>query len=463
MSSFLNPMAVGSVLAQIESAYTQLGMPQAGSEMAWRAVLPSVAIDYGVEYKAESDLLTPNATPELHRLVNDFKNLTRGKRAAFQEEAIGAIHAEWQRAGGRFLLFSDATLDVYLSAMRNGEQLVEGGMEMYGDYGGLDPSILNKGLGTFSGGRGQIQLLSALAVVTGKHNWNLQRLPQFLKTAGGKPKELGWKYLLIDWRRGYIILQDQTAFQNGLEGYKLFAEKYADGDMKKAYQIASALLDKAQFKALGWGKQIHLKVSEVDRITKILLDGLKEGSLKERKGYRKFATDHADGDMLKAYKLASALLDSAQFKALGWGKGIHLKVSEVDRIINILLNGLKDGSLIGRKGYRKFATDHADGDMLKAHLLASALLDKAQFKALGWGKQIHLKVSEVDVEKNRLLQGLADESYVATDGWLKYFKTSKVSPQSSWSNASALLEERFAELGWPSEREAVKMVSKKAA
>src|SRR3989338_4284168 len=100
--------------------------------------------------------------------------------------------------------------------------------------------------------------------------------------------------------------------------------------------------------------------------------------------------------MQKAYLLASALLSQRDFAQLGWKKQIHLKVSEMDRYMQMLRNGIADGSLKGIQGCRKFAIDYADGDMQKAYLLASALLSKKDFARLEWGKQILLKVSEVD-------------------------------------------------------------------
>ncbi len=248
-------------------------MAQAGSEMAWRAVLPPLVKDYAVEYQAEQDLLGPSATPEMHILVGNFKKLVRGKRDLFQEEAITAMHATWQKAGGRFISFPDATLDVHLSALRNSENLVEGGMMVSGDYGSIDPSLLNQGLSPFKGGAGQILLLSALAVTT----------------------------------------------------------------------------------------------------------------------------------------------------------------------------------------------DHANGDMQKAYIIASALLSKTDFKKLEWGKAIYLKVNEVDREKEKLRNGLADGTYKEETGWLRYVATVFVSPQSAWQNASVLLGETFAQLGWPTNQEAVRLARKKAA
>lgn len=58
-------------------------------------------------------------------------------------------------------------------------------------------------------------------------------MPTVLRDAGGDPKSLGWKYMSIDWRRGYVILSDSAAFQPGIEGYKRFSLRFADRDMKK--------------------------------------------------------------------------------------------------------------------------------------------------------------------------------------------------------------------------------------
>ena len=247
----------------------------------------------------------------------------------------------------------------------------------------------------------------------------------------------------------------------GIQGYRKFATDYADGDMQKAYLLASALLSQRDFAQLGWKKQIHLKVSEMDRYMQMLRNGIADGSLKGIQGCRKFAIDYADGDMQKAYLLTSALLSKGDFAQLGWGNQIPLKVSDVDRYTKALQTGIADGSLKGIQGYRKFATDYADGDMQKAHRLASALLSKQDFAQLGWEKGIKLKVFEVDQVMEELEKGLADGSLKGPEGWRQYAKKSGLNPQAVWSNASALLGNRFKDLEWPAQRQAVAMVRTK--
>ena len=177
-----------SVYERLQEAYGRLGKPAEADTMMQRACLPPVASDYAVE-------------TEVAETVREFKQLVRGKRFAYQEEEITRLHREWVEHGGRFLGFPDATLDVHLQAMLQGDRLVAGGTAVVSErFGTIDPGSLNGGLGNFRGGVGELRLMGALAVATGKYDWNLDQLPTTLKSVGGDPRVVMWKNMHVDWR-----------------------------------------------------------------------------------------------------------------------------------------------------------------------------------------------------------------------------------------------------------------------
>ncbi len=232
---------------------------------------------------------------------------------------MGRLHTNWVRSGGKSKLLEDQPLGDWLAAMVRGDPLVEGGTSMVSPFfGDIDPSRLNLGLSAFSGGIGQIQFLAALAVVTGRFDILLKKMPATLKAVGGDVRQSGWKQLPIDWRRGNVILRGgKGVFQTGLESYKQFSREYADGDMLKAYKLASALLTKQEFQGLGWGKQILLKVSEVEKCESTLREGLEKGNWKGREGWLAYFRKTEKTNPQSVWVTASALLGTS-FSQLEW-------------------------------------------------------------------------------------------------------------------------------------------------
>ena len=109
------------------------------------------------------------------------------------------------------------------------------------------------------------------------------------------------------------------------------------GDMHKAFQNVSAILDKGKFKELGWQKFQGL-VSEFSALKDKTLD--QNGNL----------------SMSKTSVNVSADLDKGKFKELGW-QAFQGSVSE--------FSTLREEHL-GIEGYALFAEKHFDGDMHKA-------------------------------------------------------------------------------------------------
>lgn len=362
----LGPSRVPAFFGVITAQYTASGRGELGDSLLRRVQVPRLITDYGIVEDLRADMAQVDGF-HLSRAFSDFERYVRSRRHGLVSEHVGRLHHIWQDSGGRFLLDPEARLVDVLAAKNRDSRLVEGGSQVESEFFGvIDPSLLNENLsGHFAEGPGQVQFMSALAVVTGRHDVNLSKLPKEARLAGHDVKRLGWKRLPIDWRRARTILADDTAFQPGFEGYKLFTRRYGDGDMLKAFVIASALLgeDFAQF---GWGNQIQLKVSEVEEVkaelTKALAD--KGSDLRGLAGYKRFALrSFCKRDMHKAFMIASALLGK-DFERLDWGHQIHLKVSEVDEVNSYLE---QDVSMVrGENGLIKF--------MKKFHLQPFAAL-----------------------------------------------------------------------------------------
>ena len=206
-------------------------------------------------------------------------------------------------------------------------------------------------------------------------------------------KSLGWqefhgsvkefheiRKLLLD-ERGRIKEEYQ-----GREGYARFAEEHYAGDMLKAFQNASSVLSKVVLKRSDW-QAFKGSVEEFKSLSGLILD--EEGRIKEEyqgmKGYARFAKEHYDGDMLKAFQNVSSVLSKAVFKKTGWQEFLG-SVEEFYKIREWLADeraGIKE-EYQGMKGYAHFATKHYGGDMFRAFLNASSVLSKEDFKKLGW-------------------------------------------------------------------------------
>src|SRR4030042_1162555 len=111
--------------------------------------------------------------------------------------------------------------------------------------------------------------------------------------------------------------------------------------------------------------------------------------------------DAAEGDMLKAYILASAIKGKLWIQQHKWGKQLPCKASDIQSIENKLTD-----NLYGINGYTTFAMDAAEGDMLKAYQLASAIKGKLWIQQQKWGKQLPCKASDIPSIENKLTDNL---------------------------------------------------------
>ena len=174
----------------------------------------------------------------------------------------------------------------------------------------------------------------------------------------------------------------------GMEGYAQFADAFYNGDMKKAYLNLSAVLDKKAKQELYW-KGFRGTTTEFKSLRDKILDS--EGNIKTKflgmEGYAQFADAFYNGDMSKTYRNLSAILDKIQKQKLNWQKFQgsttefrSLRSKILDSKGNIKIN------FLGMSGCARFADKHYDGDMAKAYINISAVLDKTQKQKLNWQK-----------------------------------------------------------------------------
>ena len=235
----------------------------------------------------------------------------------------------------------------------------------------------------------------------------------------------------------------------GSDGYVLFAEKYFEGDMKKAYLNVSAVLGGGSrlMKQLDW-QGYQGQVSDFNKLREKILN--EDGSVREEykgsDGYALFAEKYFEGDMLKAYPNVSAVLggSSRLMKQLDW-QSYHGQVSDFNKLREKILN--EDGSIReeykGSDGYVKFAEEYFEGDMLKAYKNVSAVLGGGSrlMKQLDW-QAYHGQASGFNELREKILNedGSIREEYKGSDGYAsfakKYFEGNM---QKAYQNVSSVL------------------------
>ena len=212
-------------------------------------------------------------------------------------------------------------------------------------------------------------------------------------------------------------------------------------------------LDDEVFTKLGW-QQFQGSASEFQELIGKILNV--DGSLKEKyfgkQGYLKFAEDHYDGAMQKAFINVSAVLDDEVFVKLSW-QGFHGSASEFQELIGKILN--VDGSLkeeyFRQPGYFKFSEDHYGGAMQKAFQNVSSVLDDEVFVKLGW-QAFHGSVKEFQDLIGKILNadGSLKEEYFGQPGYFKFAKDHYGGAmQKAFQNVSSVLDDEvFSRLGW---------------
>ena len=260
-------------------------------------------------------------------------------------------------------------------------------------------------------------------------------------------------------------------------GYPLFAREYAGGDMQKAYERLSAVLDKNKFKELKW--QAFQGSSETfEELPKKILHA--DGTIKEeyigQQGYLKFALDHPEmftrriskkssGNkdsnlidkednilMLKTFSNVSAVLDDEVFEKLRWQQ-FNGNAKDFKELVGKILN--TDGTIkdeyIGQQGQLKFAAEHYGSDMKKTFKNVSAVLDDEVFEKLGW-QQFHGSSEMFQELPNKILNanGTIKDEYIGQQGQLKFAAEHYGSNmKKTFENVSAVLDDKiFKKLEW---------------
>ena len=283
-----------------------------------------------------------------------------------------------------------------------------------------------------------------------------QNISAVLRGGSRLMKQLDWQAYLgsvsdFNKLREKVLNEDGSIREEykGSDGYVLFAEKYFEGDMKKAYLNVSAVLGGGSrlMKQLDW-QQYQGLVSEFNKLMDKILN--KDGSIKEEykgsDGYALFAEKYFEGNMEKAYLNVSAVLGggSRLMKQLDWQK-YQGQVSDFNKLREKVLN--EDGSIReeykGSDGYVLFAEKYFEGDMKKAYLNVSAVLGGGSrlMKQLDW-QQYQGQVSDFNKIREKILNedGSIREEYKGSDGYVlfaeKYFAGNM---EKAYINVSAVL------------------------
>jgi len=447
-----------NILNGVSHHYTALYPPQVAaqklSSISERISGDSLSSDYAIITDVSSDLDAINEIENSQSFKN-LRNYVRRRRNQRQKDEITKLHEDFIASGGKTTLTDEPIAEI-LQALCQNNQLVERSVIVSSAlFGNVDVGSLNQGISGFSESADQVMLMAALAVVTGKYNRSVIDIPKVLRSLDVETSEIRWKRIGVDWRRALILMQDPGNFKSGLEGYREFSKKWADGDMHKAFHLASALLG-SHFKKLNWGSCIYLKEKHLDEVILILSQGIHSGQprFNSSEGYREFArTKYGKGDMQRAYVIASAVLGENSRK-LNWGRQIQLKVDEVDDVISLLRKDIDTDKpeFKGLAGYRTFAKSrYGRGSMKKAYQIASALLGE-DFAKLEWGYEIHLKEKDLDDALTLLMSYLNSDgpNHKGINGYRNFAKTRFAGGEMSkaYQIASALMGKDFAKLNW---------------
>ena len=185
----------------------------------------------------------------------------------------------------------------------------------------------------------------------------------------------------------------------------------------------SAILEKSKMAQLRW-QAFQGQVSEFNELKEKILN--EDDSVKEEytgmEGYASFSDSYFSGDMLKAYMNVSAVLEKSKMTQMDW-QCFQGEVSEFNKLREKILN--EDGSVkeeyIGMKGYASFSDSYFLGNMLKAYMNVSAVLEKSKMAQLGW-QSFQGEVSEFNKLREKILNedGSIKEKYTRMEGYASF-------------------------------------------
>ena len=177
----------------------------------------------------------------------------------------------------------------------------------------------------------------------------------------------------------------------GMDGQAEFAQKYFGGNMRKVFLNVSAVSSKSEFEKLGW-QQFQGTVSEYNRLRSLITD--EDGNIKQEykgmDGLARFAEEHFDENMLKAFANVSAVLGGVLIMReleLGW-KSFYGTTDQYSALIKLFEETTFD-ELQNPEGQQMVADLIFKGHKINAYrnvsYLKERLLNKKEdFKNLNW-------------------------------------------------------------------------------
>ena len=242
----------------------------------------------------------------------------------------------------------------------------------------------------------------------------------------------------------------------GMDGYVYLADRYYRGAMKKTYLNVSAVLDKRKMKESGW-RQFQGTTKEFKALRNKILDQKKhiKPEYLGMDGFAQFADTFYGGNMHKTYINISVVLDKKTKQQLNW-QFFYGTTKEFRELRNKILDS--EGSIraefYGMQGYAQFAEKHFEGNMLKAYMNVSAVLDKKPKHSLNW-KVFRGTTKEFRELRNKILdsEGSIRAEFYGMQGYAQFAKKHFEGNMSkTYANISTVLGGvltiRQLELGW---------------
>ena len=211
-------------------------------------------------------------------------------------------------------------------------------------------------------------------------------------------KKFGWQQFqgtVSEYNRLKSQIKDEDGNikqeYKGMDGLAKLAEEYFDGNMLGAFLNVSAVLSPHEFKKLGW-RSYRGTVSEYNRLKSLITD--EDGNIKQEykgmDGLARFAEEHFDENMLKAFVNVSAVLGGILIMReleLGW-KAFYGTTDQYSALIKLFEETTFE-ELQNLKGQQMVADLIFKGHKINAYknvsYLKERLLNKKEdFKNLNW-------------------------------------------------------------------------------
>ena len=206
---------------------------------------------------------------------------------------------------------------------------------------------------------------------------------------------LGWKGSYIPLTKVREIRMTTTNSSRsihkrylGMNGLMHLADQFFNGDMILAYTAAIKIWNRKTLKQkLKWG-EFTGTTQDFRNLKRALLDETEniKDIYQYANGQIRLADQFFNGDMLLTYKIISLTLNTEQFKKLSWKRFNGGSTTDFIQRQKTILD--EQGNIrpeyIGIEGYIFFADKYTNGNMRKAFLYCSEVLNTEQLRDLGW-------------------------------------------------------------------------------